>query len=49
MIGAPENGFMVEDGGVAMTYESTGKYFPGMAQAIMASEIKKALFATAST
>lgn len=38
MIGAPENGFMVEDGGVAMTYESTGKYFPGMAQAIMASE-----------
>ncbi len=38
MIGAPENGFMVEDGGIPMTYESTGKYFPGMAQAIMASD-----------
>ena len=38
MIGAPENGFMVQEGGVPMTFESTGKYFPGMAQAIMASE-----------
>ncbi len=38
MIGAPENGFMAEEGGVPITYESTGKYFPGMAQAILASD-----------
>ena len=38
MIGAPENGAMVEAEGIPMTWQSTGDYFPGMAQAVLASE-----------
>lgn len=38
MIGAPENGAVVEEAGVPVKWESTGEYFPGMAQAVLASE-----------
>lgn len=38
MVGAPEMGAVAEENGVGLKWESTGAFFPGMAQAIMASE-----------
>lgn len=38
LVGAPEMGAIEEEGGVPLKWESTGEFFPGMAQAIMASD-----------
>jgi len=38
MIGAPEMGAFAEEEGTPLKWESTGTYFPGMAQAILASD-----------
>lgn len=40
MVAAPEMGAFAEEEGVKLIWRSTGEYFPGMAQAIMASEAK---------
>ncbi|GAB3626253.1 nitrate ABC transporter substrate-binding protein [Pandoraea terrae] len=38
MVGTPEWGMNIENAGVKITMTSTDKYFPGMAQAILASD-----------
>jgi len=38
LVGAPEMGAFAEEAGAKLKWESTGDFFPGMAQAIMASD-----------
>lgn len=38
MVGAPEMGAVAEENGAKLKWESTGAFFPGMAQAVLASE-----------
>lgn len=38
MVGTPDWGYNVEDNGVKLIWKSTDAYFPGMAQAILASD-----------
>lgn len=38
MVGAPEMGAVAEEAGAQLKWESTGEFFPGMAQAVLASD-----------
>ncbi|WP_397474828.1 ABC transporter substrate-binding protein [Pusillimonas sp.] len=38
IVGAPEMGAFAEDAGASLNWQSTGEFFPGMAQAILTSE-----------
>ena len=38
MVGAPEMGAVAEEAGTELKWQSTGDFFPGMAQAVLASE-----------
>lgn len=38
IVGAPEMGAVAEEAGAVLKWESTGDFFPGMAQAVLASE-----------